>query len=315
MKKLLFILIALFVCTGRADNVITSKEYVDTAGVALQPQISAKNTNTVLTYPATGTSTPGEKAIYDASAAYTTQTDALVTAGQFNNALQVALDTEFVCVSRNDQGCLLYEIRAATQKQILPAGYTRLEYIESTGTQSINTGKKLHGTDTIEIKYSDFIKGSSSDNMLFGHYSDNAIAYNLMLNRIYVYFKSLVGVPISSIDTSDTSAHTIKLGNNKLYFDNELKIKFNRETDFQTSGPVYLFSANNSYKSTAKIYFYKVTSFDNQIIQNLIPARRDSDGEIGMYDLVSGTFFTNADSGKFVAGPVVGSNLYLPSGN
>ena len=113
MKKLFVIICSLFVGIASADNVITSKEYVDGQSAALQPQIQAKNTNTVLTYPAVGTDTPGEKAIYDSSSAYAAQTDALVTAGQFNNALQTALDTEFVCVSRNDQGCLLYEIRAA----------------------------------------------------------------------------------------------------------------------------------------------------------------------------------------------------------
>ena len=114
MKKLFIIICALVVGVAYADNVITSKEYVDGQSATLQPQIQAKNTNTVLTYPAAGTDAPGEKAIYDASAAYGEQTDALVTAGEFNNALQVALDTEFVCVSRNDQGCFLYEIRAGT---------------------------------------------------------------------------------------------------------------------------------------------------------------------------------------------------------
>ena len=167
MKKLLFILITLFVCAGQADNVITSKEYVDTAGAALQPQISAKNANTVLTYPAAGTDTPGEKAIYDSSAAYAAQSDALVTAGQFNTALQTALDTEFVCVSRNDQGCLLYEIRAATQNQspnllcepvwlntasfdvttgiftntaVEPKNYIRLHVYETSGMNPARTG-------------------------------------------------------------------------------------------------------------------------------------------------------------------------------
>jgi len=120
MKKLFIIICALFVGIANADNVITSKEYVDTQGATLQPQIPAKNTNTVLTYPAAGTETPGEKAIYDSSAAYATQSDALVTAGDFNNALQTALDTEFVCVSRNDQGCLLYEIKTVSPD--LPIG-------------------------------------------------------------------------------------------------------------------------------------------------------------------------------------------------
>jgi len=36
---------------------------------------------------------------------------------------------------------------------------------------------------------------------------------------------------------------------------------------------------------------------------DLRPARRDSDGVIGMYDLVSRTFKTNSGSGAFIAGP------------
>ena len=38
-------------------------------------------------------------------------------------------------------------------------------------------------------------------------------------------------------------------------------------------------------------------------MQNIFSARRDSDGVIGMYDLVSRTFKTNAGSGAFIAGP------------
>ena len=116
MKKVFIIICMLFVGLANADNVITSKEYVDTAGATLQPQVPAKNTNTVLTYPAAGTETPGEKAIYDSNESMAGQSKNLVTAGQFNTALQNALDTEFVCVSRNEQGCLLYEIRAAYHK-------------------------------------------------------------------------------------------------------------------------------------------------------------------------------------------------------
>lgn len=39
-----------------------------------------------------------------------------------------------------------------------------------------------------------------------------------------------------------------------------------------------------------------------QVIQYLIPVRRKSDNELGMYDTVSGTFFTNAGTGSFTAG-------------
>ena len=75
----MFIVFALFAFSVQADNVITSKSYVDTAANNLQNQIGANNENTVLTY--TGSAgTVGEKAIYDSSAAYLEQNDAVVTA-------------------------------------------------------------------------------------------------------------------------------------------------------------------------------------------------------------------------------------------
>jgi hypothetical protein len=51
-------------------------------------------------------------------------------------------------------------------------------------------------------------------------------------------------------------------------------------------------------------------SLDGSLVRNFIPARRNSDGVLGMYDTVSNTFFTNAGTGEFIAGPVV----YLPTG-
>lgn len=35
---------------------------------------------------------------------------------------------------------------------------------------------------------------------------------------------------------------------------------------------------------------------------NLVPCYRKSDGEIGMYDLVNGVFYTNSGSGTFIKG-------------
>jgi len=117
MKKLLFVVLALFVFSVRADNSITSKEYVDGQISNLQTQIPAKNANTVLTNTDTA-GTVGEKKIYDSSDDYASQQDALVTAGAFNTAVQNALDTEFVCIERQagNGGCLLYQIRSAYQK-------------------------------------------------------------------------------------------------------------------------------------------------------------------------------------------------------
>jgi len=41
------------------------------------------------------------------------------------------------------------------------------------------------------------------------------------------------------------------------------------------------------------------------LVGDFIPARRNSDGVLGMYDTVTQTFLTNGGTGDFIAGPVV----------
>ena len=52
---------------------------------------------------------------------------------------------------------------------------------------------------------------------------------------------------------------------------------------------------------TSSIYFFEFYR-NNELIGNFIPCYRKRDGEIGMYDLVTETFFTNAGAGSFTKG-------------
>jgi hypothetical protein len=80
--------------------------------------------------------------------------------------------------------------------------------------------------------------------------------------------------------------------------------------------PIYLFATSGYYESLynskGRIYYVKIYVDSENLSFNGIPARRDSDGELGLYDTVTNTFFTNAGSGEFIAGPVAS---YLPQGN
>ena len=81
------------------EIVPTSKSYVDYELSQKQDKIPANNgTAAVLTNIGTPGSV-GTKNIYDSSAAYATQTDALVDVGTFNAAVQNAIDAEFECIS------------------------------------------------------------------------------------------------------------------------------------------------------------------------------------------------------------------------
>ena len=326
MKKIVFIIFALVVGIAYADNTITSKEYVDGQVSTLQTQIPAKNTNTVVMN--TGNAgTIGEKKIYDTTAAFGTQTDALVTAGAFNSAVQNALESEFVCIDwlgdvHDNAHCLLYEVRGATQLQTLPSGYTQLEYLESTGTQFLNLGQPIGSGENITVKFEYTVgtpgvwfgarDGDSRSAGFTFDYTGNAntlfilthnaalagncgfLTVNLELGTPYVLnwygnpFRSPSFVPniaFLNFCTIDESNYLITPPYNAFLF------AYNR------GGVVY-------GRKPMRIYYFTVEGK-----MKLVPARRDSDGEVGMYDSVSNTFFTNSGTGEFIAGPVAS---YLP---
>jgi hypothetical protein len=67
---------------------------------------------------------------------------------------------------------------------------------------------------------------------------------------------------------------------------------------------VVLFRLCGRYVIYARLYYTKMWK-NGTLVRYLIPAKRNSDNVVGMYDTVSKTFFTNAGSGAFIAGPVV----------
>ena len=70
---------------------------------------------------------------------------------------------------------------------------------------------------------------------------------------------------------------------------------------------IYLFSGGSSVSShswnfVGKIFKCKITELNGEVLGHFIPALRKSDSKPGMYDLVSGQFFTNQGTGEFSYG-------------
>ena len=62
----------------------------------------------------------------------------------------------------------------------------------------------------------------------------------------------------------------------------------------------------NGYErfSKARIYEYLYYEGDT-LLRHMYPAKRESDGELGMYDVVNNVFYTNPGTGTFIKGPEV----------
>ena len=104
MRKILISILCVFVgfstyATG--ENIPTSKNYVDSAVAQKQDKIPANNGTTQILMNTGTDGSVGTKNIYDSTGEYGTQTESLVTAEQFNTAVQNAIDSEFECVGWN----------------------------------------------------------------------------------------------------------------------------------------------------------------------------------------------------------------------
>lgn len=74
--------------------------------------------------------------------------------------------------------------------------------------------------------------------------------------------------------------------------------------------------ANTNYGFVGNIYRQQAYQ-NNVLVGDFIPAIRNSDNVVGMYDAVSGTFYTNAGTGNFTAGTPISAGevlSMLPSG-
>ncbi len=92
---------------------------------------------------------------------------------------------------------------------------------------------------------------------------------------------------------------------------------------YTVGGPLtifYSYSGNGNVNSTPahpgryKLYYLRIYGADGTIKRNFVPARRRSDGLLGVVDRVTGGFYTNAGQGEFEAGPLIeeGENVGVP---
>ena len=184
-----------------------------------------------------------------------------------------------------------------------PIQYTPLEYIESTGTQYIDTGANIDtSTDEIEVviqgltqtTYKWFL-GEHDNGSRFGFGSGDGAN-----KRNVAYGNSTYKVTDSQV--YDTK-HTLVANTNGLFLDGA---KIANYASFVSTSTIYLFHLNlngqSSYMGSSRIWSYKHRR-NGALLLDLIPAL-DSDGVACMLDKVSRAFFYSKTDEGFVAGPI-----------
>ena len=266
---------------------------------------------------------PTTKAIYDDSGSYNAQTDALIDAATFNAAMQNAINSELVCAVRKDPNdptspCYLFDIVTPTTNLIIPDTYTRLEYLESTETQYIDTGILSTNNIGVAVKYA-FTKLKAFTH-IFGtmgpHYylGIESSGQNMVASYGPTAGNVVMQVPISDVVIEKPYELNVNFYNSGMAeFVGIGSVKL-APKNFSGSLTMRMSEANGGGgRVNARIYYMRMTD-GTTLVRNFIPAKRNSDGKLGMYDTVTNTFFTNAvtSGADFIAGPELSSNIYLP---
>ena len=195
----------------------------------------------------------------------------------------------------------------------LPSEYQEVEYIESTGTQYINTN--IYSSRKIQTNFDfEFVSLNSQYNRVFGATYQTGSQYGMRgssANNGYLY---------GELPTTATISDSEITTNVSISINTRYKIEFNKNFDFiinnnnkgtfpnydnAGSQIIYLFkqNANTTNLIGVSIKLYSCQMYNNNIlVRDYVPCYRKSDGVIGLYDLVNNTFYTNAGTGTFTKG-------------
>lgn len=185
----------------------------------------------------------------------------------------------------------------------LPSGYSQLRYIQSSGTQYIDTGFKPNQNTRVVLRCN--IINSGETVFVFGA----RIAYQNTSFTLHIeggVFKDHYGSNVWTSAISDSGEHLIDKNKNVTTIDGT-SYTYTTET-FQSAYNFQLFALNqagsvDSRRVSMKIYSCRI--YDNgMLVRDFVPAM-DSSGTVGLYDLANNTFYANAGTGSFTAGPLV----------
>lgn len=189
----------------------------------------------------------------------------------------------------------------------LPGGYTQVEYIESSGTQYIDTGFKQNQNSRIVMSAQVTQQPSTHAWLFEGRISTRLGGKSVFLLGGAVWNADYNGGGRRKAfpDIGIFDALSIDFDKNSLQI-NEDSFTWTTLT-FQSTANLALLACNTagaiSGYISAKLYNCQI--YDNgALVRNFVPCQ-DPTGNVGLYDLVGAQFYGNAGTGAFVAGPEI----------
>lgn len=189
-----------------------------------------------------------------------------------------------------------------TKSSVEPSPYTLMNYLEVTSSGAyIDTGVANSATAYFEIDF-----------QYTGTPTNNDGVFGAMGSGIEFVVNSYGGVSYANtggsravFTSTNLDRHVIKADNTGILLDG-VSSGATVNWSIATGYNYFLFAFNylnnqKYYTGHAKIYSVKLWD-DDTLVREFIPAIRNADSEIGMYDRVNDMFYTNSGTGTFTIG-------------
>ena len=209
---------------------------------------------------------------------------------------------------------------------LLPSEYSQAEYIESGSYPHIDTGVIPTSDTKIDLDFSYVESIYSGWSPLFGERgSSNSMYFAFFINtsslKVSPNYAGFDPGNNSEVTLTAETKYNLKNDGGQFYLNDELESSISTSNTLTTSNKsIWLFDChlNNdngmSRQITARIYrcrFYE----GEELIRDFIPCVRNSDNEIGMYDVVNDVFYTNQGTGSFTYGALPNPDYPIPITN
>lgn len=198
----------------------------------------------------------------------------------------------------------------------LPKEYQKVEYIESSGTQYIDTGILAKGSLKIltTIEYKQFISTSEYNFIFGGRNGMSAESNGLVINNNAKVFRNDYYTGLYDAFPRYTNLFTkwniVKNKGNLSCTSTDGQIINsigNNEETFTANSTIYIFAMHNgtgtavAYPGSFRLYSFIIYD-GNTLVRDFKPCIRISDNKVGLYDLITKQFYTNQGTGQFTPG-------------
>ena len=207
-----------------------------------------------------------------------------------------------------------------TVESVLPSGYTQVAYIDHPSTSTSLSDNSycdlgITGRTGLVIKGKSYLYDTATDGYLVASTNTSSQRFILgPLNYLGTSGTSSSGIACYKAELESTFEFCTVVGNSYMYnymptyTTTESTVTITNTTAFDNGVTLGLFCRNNNgtYQRFFNGRLYWLSIEENGVeIMHLLPCKRDSDGVIGLYDIVGEQFFASLNSSVPFSAPAV----------